>query len=285
MQERPKAIQRIIQSPIVSILVALGAAGIILYSGERQSWVIALLSGVIGALMLSQIKARVMFRGAYFPFLGIFMLAQAAMIPDISGVILTLVAVMCLTVLLICFNQPEATRSFFVIYLAFGTGALFERCYGLVALVMFAALILVRCFSARGLTASILGFITPAIIALPLKLTDASRIITIYSSDFIPGSSITVIAVSVIACMAGIATFLPAYGYPARSRARNMAMLGLTAGTLALPFLDSANAESYFGLVNVCMAYNVCHFLSLRRFSWIYIILIWCGLGVLIGLK
>lgn len=285
MQERPKAIQRIIQSPTVSILVALAATGMILYNGGGQSWIIALLSAGIGALMLSQIKARVMFRGAYFPFLGIFMLGQAALLPNLSGTILTCVAIVCLTTLLICFNQPDATRSFFVIYLACGTGAMFDRSYSMLGLLLLVTLILVRSFSARGMTACILGFITPAIIAIPLKLLDFNRIIATYGECFSPGHSISLIAIGSIAFLAGISIFLPSYGYPARSRARNMAMLGLTVGAIILPIADFANAEKYTGLLNLCMAYNVCHFLSLKRINSFYIIPIWLALGALIFIK
>lgn len=285
MQERPKAIQRIIQSPTVSVLAALAATGPMLLHGGNDAWIAALLSAVIAALMVSQIKARVLYRGAYYPFVGIFMLAQAAMTADVAGSVFTCVAIAALTVLLICYNQPEATRAFFVIYLMCGLGALFDRSYSLLSALLLVALILVRAFSARGLMACLLGFITPAIIALPLQFIEVSKVITTYSQGFTPGYSIPLIVIGSIAFIAGIATFLPAYGYPARSRARNMAILGLTAGAIALPFIDFANAHRYTGLLNVCMAYNVCHFISNKRAGWIYIIIMWLAMGVLIFVR
>lgn len=281
MQERPKAIQRIIQSPTISILVALGATGTILFHGEN-AWLIALLSVATATLMFSQIKARVMYRGAYYPFLGIFMLAQSAIMPSLSGSILTLITVMALTALLICYNQPWATRTFFVIYLAFGTGALLDRSYSLMGLLLFAALVLVRCFSARSLVASILGYITPAIITLPLNIIDINAVISAYNQAFTIDYSLPLTAIGGIAFLAGASTFITAYGYPARSRARNMAMLGLTVGAIALPFLDFANVGMYTGLLNICMAYNVCHFISQKRISWLYIVVMWLAIGALI---
>ncbi len=285
MQERPKAIQRLIQSPTVSVLMALIAMGPMLYNSNANAFITSLLSAAVAALMVSQIKARVMYRGAYFPFLGIYMLAQAALFPNLTGIILTCTAVLAITALLICFNQPEATRVFFVVYLICGIGALFDRSYSLLAVLLLVTLILVRAFSARGLVACMLGFITPAIIVLPLNILDYNDVIVEYSERFMPGYTIPLIAIGGIAFVSGISTFLPSYSYPARSRARNMAILGLTLGAITLPFLDFANAEKYTGLLNVCMAYNVCHFSSLKRFGWLYIIVIWLAIGALIFVK
>lgn len=280
MHERPKAIQRILLSPATSILMAIIALGL-MSAWVGCSWIVTLLSLIIAALMTSQIKARALYNGVYYPYLGIFLLLQAAMPPSIEGIVLTLVAIVVITTLLICFNVPSATRALFLIFLACGTGALFNRSYALLAGIFLVATILVRAFSARGLVASLLGFITPAIITLPTKIVNYQIVLSAYNKYFAPGYDTELIIIAFAALIAGSITFLPSYGYPARSRARNMTILGITIGAAILPFIDFANAENYYGLLNLCVAYNICHMASLKHSGWIYIVLTW---GILLGM-
>lgn len=272
MPERPSRLQRIILSPGVSTLV--GLAGLLLMlAGAATPWLTLGLTAAISAAMVYEIKARGLFRGFNFPFAGLFPLLQAAMMPDSTGAILAAVALVSLIMIMLCFSRPDATRVFFTVFLICGLGALGSRSFAFLALLMLLAIILVRAFSMRGFVASVLGFITPAILCWPLSPETITQLPELYSEPFLPGYDSTLIVIAGMALLSGLATFLPSYGYPAKSRARNMAMLGLTAGAIALPFLDFANAASFSALLNLCCAYNLTHLASLKRFGWIYVAL------------
>lgn len=270
MPSRQPRLQRFLLSPGVSLIA--GAVGAALMFGH---WWALLASILMAAAMVTQIKALTLFRGRNYPFIGLFMLLQAALTPDITGILLALTALFSLILLLRCFLAPQNTRTFFLINLLCGLGALYARSFAFLALLLLLCLILVRAFSLRGLMASVLGFITPAILILPFDLQRFSALHTIYASRLVPGWSVPLTVVAAIAFLSVIATFLPAYGYPAQARARNMTILGLAVGALALPFLDFAHAPAYFALLNLTTAYCLTHLASLRRHSWPYILLTW----------
>lgn len=260
MSSRQPRLQRLLLSPGVSLM--LGAVGAALMLGH---WWALLGSVIMAAAMVTQIKALTLFRGRNYPFIGLFMLLQAALTPDAVGVIMGLVGLLALVLILNCFLSPENTRTFFFINLLCGLGALYFRSFAFLALLLMVCIILVRAFSARGLMAAFLGFITPAILVLPFNLQHIAYLKEIYTYWLLPGYSIPLIAVGVIAFFAMIATFLPSYGYPAQARARNMVILGLTAGALLLAFVDSTHSAAYFALLNLGTAYCLTHLAALRR--------------------
>jgi len=267
MRDRAARIKSLLLSPGVSIAVAL--IGLIELTGYRDWWLPAALSAAVGALMVYEIKARTLYRGPNFPFIGLFMLLQAAVNPTLTGCLTAAVAAMAMTALFLCFSRPGETRTIYLIGLFCGVGALGARCFLMLAGALLTALVLVRAFSMRGLVASLLGLLTPLIILGGFGLYNPDRLIEIYSGPWLIGFNLPTLSAGAIAAMFAIAMFLPSYGYTAKARARNMAMLGLTAWAIALPILDSVHHTDYLPLVNLCAAYNVSHFAATRRFGWI----------------
>lgn len=258
-------IKNIILSPGVSVILGLLGIAAMLPS----AWLAALLSVPVCGVMVSNIKARTLFRGPNFPFAAVFLALQAATAASWSGTAMTLYIALALTPLFLCFQRPNETRTFFLIFLGCGLGALWMRAFLLAGAALLIAILLLRALSPRGVVAALLGLLTPPIILGGFGLLDVFTLIKDYSMPLILSISpewILSAAVSGLFCML---TFLTAYGYPAKARARNMAILGLSACALILPCLDSLNAPDYIPLLNLCAAYNVGHFAASQRFGWI----------------
>lgn len=272
MSSRPPRLKRFLLSPGVSIII--GVAGALLMVG--QWWALAV-SIIMATAMVAQIKTLTLYRGRNYPFIGMFMLLQAALMPDVIGLIVSVVTQVAIILILSSFLAPGNTRTIFFIYLMCGCGALFSRSFAFVALILIACIILLRAFSARGIVAAILGFITPSILYLPFHIDYLPELQAIYGAYLVPGYNLQLIVVGALTFIGALSTFLPSYGYPAQARARNMAILALGAGAIALPFIDSLNAAHYYGILNLCCAYILAHLASLNRHGWLYVVLVWAA--------
>lgn len=268
-------------SPGVSILAGLAGVVLMFYGSGAWWWTVGI-SAAIAAIVTYEIRSCRLFRGPNWPFAGIFMLLTAAMQPGLTGMVLGLVAAFCVSILLRCFNNPDSQRTFFTLNLICGLGALGSRSFALLALVMQLCIILLRAFSLRGFVASLLGFVTPAVLILPFRQWLWEELQRIYVFEpFVIAVSPKVLALGGLTLLAGLLTFIPSYGYPAQARARNMALLGLSAGVIAMTALDSVNADDCFTLLSVCCAYNVTHLASLRRAGWIFVVISWIVASVI----
>lgn len=265
MLDRPTRIKNLILSPGISLILAVVAFCAML----PGNWPAAILSIPVCGLMVSNIKARALFRGPNFPFAAIFMALQAATAASLTGTAMALCLSLALTALYLCFQRPDMTRTLFLIFLCCGFGALWMRGFLFLAVALEIAVVLLRAFSLRGFTASLLGLITPLIILGGFGVVTPADLAATYSTPMIPGVNVRWLLPAAVGLLFGILTFLPSYGYPAKARARNMAMLGLTFCALPLPCIDSLNCADYLPLLNLCAAYNVCHFAASRSFGWV----------------
>lgn len=270
MRDRESRFKSLILGQGLSLATAL--AGLIMLWSRHDSWIAMALAAAISALMVYEIRARALYKGPNFPFAGLFMLMLAAITPGITGMLLATVAAGAMTLLFLCFSRPGETRTIFLIYLFCGLGALGSRSFALLAVALFPAMILVRAFSMRGLVAAMLGMLTPAIIAVGFGVYDPHSLVDIYAAPWVAGFDAPTMMAGATALLFGLAMFLPSYGYPAKARARNMAILGLTACAVAMPMADSANSFNYLPLVSLCAAYNVSHLAATRRLGWFWAI-------------
>ncbi|MCM1310619.1 MAG: hypothetical protein NC301_06300 [Bacteroides sp.] len=273
MNDRAYRIKRVILSPAVSVLIAACACAALL-SADRAG-VPALIA--VCVMMVYNVKARILYKGANYPFAAMFMVLSTVFGATLTGSLTALYVAGSLTVLYFLYQRREQTKVIFLIFLVCGLGALWSRSYLLIAAAMVVVTILMRAMSLRGFVAALLGFITPLIILGGFWLIDIFTLIETYLQPFYFGFDIHQLFISTVALLFGIVMFLPSYGYPAKQRARNMAMLGLTACSVVLPIIDHANALDYAGIINICGAYNIAHFAATRRFGWIG------GLLVIIG--
>lgn len=264
--------QRILLSLGVSAIIALASLAAFLVESP-ESWIVALLSLIIGAFGTYQIKARVLFKGSNYPFIGLFMALQAATLPTLPSTLLAVVAIAAMVLIMMLFQHPEQTPLIFLIMLVCGLGALGARCFLLLAPVLMVALICVGAMSMRGFVAAILGLLTPAIILIGFGLYNPGTLILIYGEEWFDGINPAVSVAAAPAVVFALTTFLTAYGYPLKQRARNMAMMSLTVTSILLSVADSANAADYLGVINICSAYWAAHYAATRRIGWVAILL------------
>lgn len=278
---RADKIKNFILSPGVSILA--GVLALALWSRTAAfSFQAAALSVLTAALITREIKARTLYRGPNFTIIGLFIMLQAATGATFTGSIIALTAAIALTGIISCFSRPEKTRLLFLIYMVFGLGAMVSRSFAVLAPIMLAPVILIRAFSPQGLMAAILGFITPTIILCGLGICDFFALQAIYTATFTGPISLTSIAAVSTAVLSVIATFFRSYGYPAKMRAGNLAILGLTLLASAAPLINAHDAGDYLPLVNLCTAYNIAHFSAYKKFGWIAAVIVWIAAGVFI---
>lgn len=270
MTDRATRLNNALLSPGVSIALGLISTAVMLPFNP----VAALLSAMVCALMVYNIKARALFRGPFFPFAAIFPALQLAVGASWQSTLTALFFAVVLTGAFLLYQRPADTKTIFVMFLLCGLGALWERCFMLCGVALLAVIVLLHAFSLRGLVASLLGFITPLIILFGFGQLDVFTLYEDYLKpyDFII-SPYWMISASV-ALIFALAMFLPSYGYPAKQRSRNMAMLGLTACAIALPCIDPESHFALLPLLNLCAAYNVGHFAATRRFGWIGALLV-----------
>ncbi len=272
MRERPGTLQRIILSPGVSLFVALSATLCMILRGG-ESWYVPVAILAASAVMIQTIKGENLFRGAYMPLAGLLPAAVMALPTDAAGLAMLATALTGYITLSLCFQRPQATRTIFTIYLMLGCCMLWQSCFAYLAAAMLPVMLLMRAFSMRGLAAALLGVLTPAILILPFAPDYAEELLAAYAVEPTFGHSTPLLAVSAVALLAALATFLPAYGYPAKARARNMSMIALTVCSVAMALADFGRAEAYTSLICLCAAYNLTHLASLKRNGWIYAVL------------
>lgn len=272
MRERPGTLQRIILSPGVSLLVALSAT-LFMTLRQGEPWFIPVATLAASFIMIQAIKGETLFRGVYLPLAGLMQAAVMTLPADAVGLAMLATALAGYITLSFCFLRPKATRTIFTIYLMFGCGMLWQSCFAYLAATMLPVMLLMRSFSLRGLTAALLGVLTPAILILPFAPDYASGLLAAYAIEPTFGHSAPLLAVSAVAIAAALASFLPTYGYPAKARARNMSMIALTVCSVALAFIDFGRIKAYTSLICLCGAYNLTHLASLKRNGWIYAVL------------
>lgn len=270
--ERVSLIQSIVLGPIASVVIALvGLGAMALVPG---GWLDGLLSLAIGALAVYQIKGRALYKGPNFPFVGLFMALQAAVLPSLTSTVLAAVALPAMIAAMLCFQQRGQTRLIFLMMLVCGLGALGARCFLLLAGALMVALICLRAFSMRGFVASVLGLLTPLIILAGFGLYDPLYLIALYCGPWFNGFYLPAIIAAIPAVVFALAMFLQSYGYPAKQRARNLAIMTLTGSSLLMAIGDSANGYDYLALINLSSAYWVSHFAATRRFGWPAVLLL-----------
>lgn len=265
MTDRATGLNNFLLSAGISVIVGLLAASMML----PANWLMVVLSVAICVLLVYDIKARGLYKGSNYPFIGLFLTLQAVTGASWTGTLVALYYALALTVMFFLFQRKEQTKTIFLIYLFCGLGALWLRSFILVGASILISFILMRSFSFRGLVAALLGLITPLIILGGFGLLDIFTLIEDYMQPFVIGYNPDLIFSSAVALLSGLVMFLPSYGYPAKQRARNMSMLGLTVCAIVMPCVDFLNMGQYMPLLNLCAAYNVAHFAATRRYGWI----------------
>lgn len=264
--------QRILLSPGVSVIIALASLAALLIKSPG-AWIVALLSAAIGAFGAYQIKARALFKGPNFPFIGLFLALQAATMPSLTSTLMAVVAMGALVLIMLLFQHPEQTPLIFLIMLVCGLGGLGARCFLLLAPVLMIALMCVGAMSMRGFVASFLGLLTPAIICIGFGFYNPETLELLYGDKWFEGVNTAVVVAGIPAVVFALTTFLTAYGYPLKQRARNMAVMSLTVTSILLSIADSANALDYVGIINICSAFWAAHYAATRRMGWLAILL------------
>lgn len=278
--------ERILLSPAFSIF--LGICGAIVYAlrGGGLAWDIALvISLILGSVASVHARSRAMFKGRSYPIFPTFMLLQAASPGSLEGTGLALFIFGSMTVYFYCFSAPQFTRTFFLLFLLTGIGAVYSPAWLLWAAVSVFVIMAIRAFSMRGLVACILGLITPFILIPVISVASTQSlepVIQLWENyqhplfDFpVPLTDNYIFSACVCALLA-IVTFLTAYGYPSQMRAQNMAVYVVTGFALAFPIFTIDGTELWLPLINLCAAYHAAHFIAAsKRAGWVLAAIIW----------
>lgn len=278
--------ERIILSPAFCIFLSLCGATVYALRGVGIADNLALLLSIILGIIASiQVRSRAMFKGSGIPLLPTFLLLQAAAPGSLEGAVLAIFAFASIIVYFFYFGQPEFTRTFFLLYLLTGIGAVYSPAWLLWAGISIFIMIAIRAFSLRGLVAAFLGLLTPFIliptitVASTQSLESLLALIDNYRSplfDFpIPLTDNYVFSASACAILS-LATFLTAYGYPARMRAQNMTVYVVTVFAIAFPIFTNGGELLWLPLINLCGAYHAAHFIAAnKRAGWLLAVIIW----------
>lgn len=271
-RERGSLLQNILLGPVASIVLAIAGLSAMIASGTGH-WLTGLISAAIGAFGVYQIKGRGLFKGPNFPFIGLFLILQAAALPGFTSTMLALLALVATVGIMLCFQQPDQTRLIYLITLVCGFGALGARCFLLLAGALIIELMFVRAFSMRGFVASVLGLLTPLIILAGFGIYDPMHLVGLYGSRWFVDINAPALITAIPAVIFALSMFLTVYGYPAKQRARNLAIMSLTGSAIIMAMVDSANGDHYMALINLLSAYWVNHFAATHRFGWTVILL------------
>lgn len=281
--------ERILLGPWVSIFFALCAVIIMaVQSRTADRWSAIPFSILLGVAAMIQVRPRGLFKGTAFPLLSVFMLLQAASAPCFEGTLLATYAFATVIVLFFCFMQPEFTRTYFLLFLLTGIAAVYSPAWLLWAPVTLALMVAIRAFSMRGLVAAMLGLLTPYIlipvfsIAASQSLEPLFALIKPYREplfEFPVDLSEPYIFSSGLCVILSLLTFLTAYGYPAKARAKNMAIYVLSAGAMIFPLFTIGGDELWLPLINLCTAYHAAHFIAANKSAgWVLAITIWVAI-------
>lgn len=278
--------ERIFLGLAFSVALSLCSAIIMAVTGaETDRWVVILLSLALGLVTSLQIRTHSLFKGPAFPMFSVFMLLQACGEPTLSGTLLAAYAFICCFVIFFFFMEPQFTRVFYLLFLINGCIAVYSPQWILWAPVMLALMISLRCFSARGLVASLLGLLTPYVL-IPIWTTAITRslepVIALANNYLNPLFVFPIEPTHAYIFSAGLcvllilATFLTVYGYPAKARARNMSIFVISAGAIVFPLFTAEGFEFWLPLLNLTTAYYAAHLISaFKRAGWVIALILW----------
>ncbi len=278
--------ERLLLSPAFCIF--LGICGAVVYalrSGGLADNLSLLISIAVGSVAAVQVRSRAMFKGSGYPLLPTFLLLQAASPGSLEGAGLAAFAFVSLIVYFFCFGQPKLTRTFFLLYLLTGIGAVYSPAWLLWGAVSLPVIMAVRAFSMRGLVACLLGLITPFILIPVFQVASTQSlepVIQLWENyqrplfQFpVPLTDSYIFSASLCALLA-LVTFLTAYGYPTRMRSQNMAVYVVTVCAIAIPIFTLDGAELWLPTINLCAAYHAAHFIAAnKRAGWVLALIIW----------
>lgn len=273
MLNRPERIKSIMLSPGVSIILAILGATFIVFSAPQ--WFITLpLSLVVGVWMTYEIKSKTLFKGGNFPFLANFLLLQSLTGQSVTGAVFALVSLAGFILAIANYENRSNTRMIFTYFLICAVGLLLNRSFAMLIPVMFFVFVAVRAMTFRGFVAIFLAILTPVILLLPTNILDIDSVFREYTAPWLTifqtsDVNLQVIVSCVVALMVTLMIFLTAYGYPAKQRAGNMAMIVLTFGAMLLSLVDIFDSSAFLPLLNLCIAYQCAHFAATRTFGWL----------------
>ena len=278
--------EKVFLGPQFSVLLSVCAAAVMAVRGSMpEAAGVIVISLILGVVASVQIRAHSLFKGPTFTLLAVFMLLQAASVPSLEGTLLAAYAFGSTIVFFLCFMQPQFTRVFFLLFLLTGTAAVFSPQWILWAVVAVALMISVRAFSFRGLVAALLGLLTPFILIpvwgtlLTRSLETVGHILYDYQQPlflFPPELSPEFVFSAALCVLLSLLTFLTAYGYPAKTRARNLSIFVLSTGAILFPLFTVGGDQFWLPLLNLSTAYHAAHFIATyKRVGWVLALVIW----------
>lgn len=228
-------------------------------------------------LMIAICKIFNVLRSLTWLQVAFFALMQSAT-PDLAvqfytGSMLVPVVQTCLLLILGTYRAPNASRHIFLIFTLLSFFTATQYCYAVYMFVFLLAMVQMRVFDGRTLTAAFLGIVTPWWILFGFGLLTPADIHLpspegIFSAIDLSDTLLLVLTVAFTALLIVLSLVLNIFrtiAYNARARAVNGVFTILSLVTLAACCIDFSNLVCYIPLLNFCAALQVAHYFATHR--------------------
>lgn len=285
MTSRPR-VARTVMSPAACAIVSIAALASTPMPDTPKAGICLAIAAALAILWAYQAKARRLFKGVTAIVVPFFILLQLLSPATASGIAVAIAATLSLLCLFAVQHDKECTRLIFTLALIPGLGLFVSPLWLGWAAILLLLTIPLGCFSLRALFAAILGLVTPvtalctvtAIFPAQWLLDILEHTATQFAAyrPYLPGDiDIPYVAATAICLIAGGATYVTAYGYPAKSRQRNMSLYLLTIGLCLMPLADFCRLDMWLTAINLCAAYHLSHLCATRSGGWAVALIVW----------
>ncbi len=241
------------------------------------------LNGLIMVMMLAINGTFNVLRSSSRLHVGLFAIMQAAVPSEVlvfnSGTILALAVLICIFLMLSCWEHPWPMRRVFLVFVILSLGSAVQYCFLVYIPVFLLICAQLRIFNSRTLLAAFLGCATVWInlfgfgiinihdLHLPViqSIFEASDLLNVLYMLIVAGFT------AVLLLTATLLNVVKTISYNARSRAYNGALVLVALVTLVAMLANYNNTLAYLPLLNVCAAYQLTHYFVNHTFDRQYV--------------
>lgn len=229
----------------------------------------------VAALLVMMNHVYKISRSSSMTFASMFLVLQA-MTPSLatqvqSGPFTGLVMMVCVMLMLSCYNAPRSVNNIFLCFTAVSAGALCQEAFVPYTLAMLIALVQMRIFRLKPLLAAVLGIIAPWWALWCLGLIPELHLDWRFSTGFFSSMPRWQLIHLIIAASVTIATgagltmlnLLRIINSNSRSRAYNGVLIVLAVFSTILLIADYDNCAAYLTMLNILAAFQIGHFLRI----------------------
>lgn len=241
------------------------------------------LNGLIMLMMMAVNGAFNVMRATSRLPIGLFAIMQAAVPSEVlvfnSGTLLALAIIVCIYLMLSCWEHPWPMRRVFLVFVILAAGSAVQYCFIVFIPVFLVICAQLRIFNSRTLLAAFLGcatvwinlfgfgIITPADLHMP-------EVHSIFEDPDLLDVLYMLIVAGLTAALLLSATLLnvvKTIAYNARARAFNGVLVLVALVSVGAMIVNYNNTLAYLPLLNMCAAYQITHFFVTHPFERQYV--------------